>query len=427
MSFNFKDQRRLLDSVANYSDSEIEHMITEQGVDSVLDDAFGAMVDRFLPEHAPESPIQLAWRIETSKETKEFTLMIEEGKCQLSKQLGDGADTTLIIGLPIFIRLIAGNLSGLQAYARGQLRVEGDIVLSVRQLSFFGIDTSEAELDLSTPEELARLIEGLSDEEIMATVQYTGIVRVLDKVFQGMIEHYLPEKAIGYGGTIEWNLRSSQETHIYHMTFQGSYCTVKTGPAASAQVRMTADIPIFLRLIAGRLNGLQAYSDGKLQVVGDLVLAQRQQTFFNADLSGAALNISTPSQLSRLIRDRSSEEIEAGVSVTGVDRALDMVFKGMVEHFLPHKAKTKSAIIQWEIHTREGIRRYQFQVNRGACNFIRGTPNKPNVTLSAKLPSFLRIVAGQLDGLRALATGKIKVRGNILLARSHQGWFDLTK
>jgi putative sterol carrier protein len=249
----------------------------------------------------------------------------------------------------------------------------------------------------------------------------------LDKVFQGMIDHYLPEKAKDYGGTIEWNLRSSQQNYTYNMTFLGSNCTVKTGSVASAQVRMTADIPVFLRLVAGRLNGLQAYADGKLQVVGDMVLAQLQQTFFNTDLSRAALNISTPSQLSKLIRDRSNEEIEAGVSVTGVDRALDMVFKGMVEHFLPHKAKAKSAIVQWDIHTPEGIRSYQFRVNRGACSYDRGTPNKSNVTLSAKLPSFLRIVAGQLDGIRALATGKIKVRGNIFLARSHQGWFDFSR
>jgi putative sterol carrier protein len=314
----------------------------------------------------------------------------------------------------------------MQAYARGQLSIKGDMVLALRQMTFFDIDLENAELDLSTPEELAVLIEGRSDNEIMQAAEITGLERVFDKVFQGMVDHFLPDKAVGHRGVIEWTLRTSEGIYIYHMTIAGG-CSVQKGPANAPRARLSTSLPIFLRLIAGRLNGMQAFADSQLEVSGDFVLAQLQQTFFNADLSGAELNISRPSELARLIRDRNDAEIEAGIKVTGVDRALDLVFQGMVDHYLPAKAGYKRAVVQWDFTTPEGPRCYQFISDRGRCYYQRGVSEKPNVTLSASLPNFLRIAAGQLNGIVALAKGKMKVRGNLLLARAHQGWFDLTR
>jgi putative sterol carrier protein len=182
-----------------------------------------------------------------------------------------------------------------------------------------------------------------------------------------------------------------------------------------------------MRIIAGRLNGLQAYADGVLEVSGDMVLAQLQQTFFNADLSNAAIDVSTPSQLKKLLNGRTDREIEAGVIVTGIDKSLDMVFDGMVEHFLPKKAGKKRAVIQWDINTPEGERVYQFSVNRGDRDYSRGAGQKPDCRLVVNLPNFLRIASGELNGIIALAKGQLIVKTGLFLARAQQSWFDFTR
>ncbi len=427
MSLDFTNLQTLSDSIRPLAPADLEARISEQGVAPILEQTIAALKGAFLPDRAPSQPVVIAWKVDTAEGAQSYYLTVGAGQCRFDPGQPEAPATSLTTTLPIFLRLVSGVLSGMQAYARGQLSVEGDMVLALRQMTFFDLDLENAELDLSTPEELAALIEGRSDSEIMQAAEITGLQRVFDKVFQGMVDHFLPEKAVGHSGVIEWKLRTGEGIYVYHMKIAAGGCSVQKGPAELPRVRLQTSLPIFLRLIAGRLNGMQAFADSQLEVSGDFVLAQLQQTFFNADLSGAELNVSKPSELARLIRDRSDAEIDAGIKVTGVDRALDLVFQGMVDHYLPAKAGNKRAVVQWDFATPEGPRCYQFVSDRGRCRYQRGVSEKPNVTLSASLPNFLRIAAGQLNGIVALAKGKIKVRGNILLARSHQGWFDLTR
>lgn len=424
---DFSSLQTLGASIRPLSDADIEAFVAERGVESTLERTFALLTEAFLPDKAPRSPVTIALQLDTPEGPRPFHMYVDADGCRFDADEAGSPRTTLATTIPVFLRLVSGALSGMQAYARGQLRVDGDMVLALRQVTFFGIDTENAELDLSTPEELARLIEGRSDAEIMEAAEITGLERVFEKVFRGMVDHFLPEKAAGHAGVIEWRLLTGQGIYLYHMKIAAGRCSVEKGAADAPSVKLSASLPVFLRLIAGRLNGMQAYADSQLEVSGDLVLAQLQQTFFNADLSQAELNVSRPSDLARLIRDRTDAEIDAGILVTGVDRALDLVFQGMVDHYLPGKAGNKRAVVQWDFQTPEGPRSYQFVSDRGRCHYLRGCPEKANVRLSASLPNFLRIAAGQLNGIVALARGKIRVHGNILLARSFQGWFDLSR
>jgi putative sterol carrier protein len=424
---DFSSLQTLGASIRPLSDADIEASVAQGGVDSTLERMFAVLSAAFLPDRAPRSPVTIAWKLDSPEGKRSVHLSVDADGCRFGQGEADSPRATLVTTIPVFMRLVSGELSGMQAYARGQLKVDGDMVLALRQITFFGIDTENAALDLSTPEELARLIEGRTDAEIMEAAEITGLERVFEKVFQGMVDHFLPEKAVGHAGVIEWRLLTGQGIYVYHMKLAAGRCSVEKGPADAPRVKLSASLPVFLRLIAGRLNGMQAYADSLLEVSGDLVLAQLQQTFFNADLSQAELRVSRPSELARLIRDRTDAEMEAGILVTGVDRALDLVFQGMVDHYLPGKAGKKRAVVQWDFETPEGPRSYQFVSDRGRCHYVRGCPEKANVRLSASLPNFLRIAAGQLNGIVALARGKIRVHGNILLARSFQGWFDLSR
>ena len=286
------------------------------------------------------------------------------------------------------------------------------------------LSSPEALLGLSTPQQLAQLVEGRSDAELLEALSAVGVEAALDRVFQGMVDHFLPAKSGGRHAVIEWTVRAPGAAHTYHLKLAGDQISHARGPASVAQVRLTAPVVLFLRVVAGRISGLQAYSDGALGVNGDVVLALLQQTFFDADLSGAKLDISRPSELRRLLQGRNDAEIEVGAEITGLDQVLDQVFDGMVKHFLPKRAGRSGGAFEWSVRTNEGDKVYHFIVDGGRASFRRGAADKHRVTFMTRLPNFLRLIAGELDGLRALAQGKIKVKGNLLLARSFQGWFD---
>jgi len=281
-----------------------------------------------------------------------------------------------------------------------------------------------ATLNLSTPAELAAAIKGLSDQEITALITQLGVEAALMQAFTSMTERFLPERAKGEQATIQWDIETPIGNQVHTIAIAGTTCTHTPGPHPSPRVTINTSVAKFIRLIAGKLNGMQAFADGELRLGGDTVIAQLQQMWFDVDLREARINISTPSQLKKLLAGRADREIEAGVMVTGTDNALDLVFQGMVDHFLPDKAGKKRAVIQFSVRTPDGDKPYYLSIDSGTCAYSRGQHKDPNVTLMIRLPNFMRLIAGELDGIVALMQGHIKVKGNILLARSLQSWFD---
>ncbi|MFW6049766.1 MAG: SCP2 sterol-binding domain-containing protein [Myxococcota bacterium] len=280
---------------------------------------------------------------------------------------------------------------------------------------------------LSSPEGLAARIEGLGDADIEADIIRIGVDRALGQVFETMAGRFLPDRAAGEQAVIEWDLQGPDGSCPHHLTIDGGRCAHAKGRATAPRVTLQASIPTFLRIVAGRLSGLQAFSTGALQVTGDRVLALRQQLWFDVDLSQAEIRISTPSELARLLDGRSDDEIEAGVALNGIDRTLEKVFQGMVDHFLPRRAGRKPAAIEFRIRSTQGDRTYQFVAARGGARYHAGQVERPNVKIHVAFPDFLRMIAGRLHGIKAFAQGKIKVRGNLLLARKIEGWFDRSR
>jgi putative sterol carrier protein len=58
-------------------------------------------------------------------------------------------------------------------------------------------------------------------------------------------------------------------------------CEVERGSAESPRVTIKMSVADFVRLITGRLNGMQAFMTGKLKVGGDLFFAQTFQSWFD--------------------------------------------------------------------------------------------------------------------------------------------------
>ena len=57
---------------------------------------------------------------------------------------------------------------------------------------------------------------------------------------------------------------------------------VAEGTASSPDVSITMEDDDLVALLKGELNGMTAFMTGKLQIDGDLMLAQRMSGFFDA-------------------------------------------------------------------------------------------------------------------------------------------------
>jgi putative sterol carrier protein len=128
--------------------------------------------------------------------------------------------------------------------------------------------------------ELAAQLEGRSDEEIAKGVEVQGVDEVLDLIFAGLAEAFAPSRAAGQSAVIQYDVVAPGGVRTYQLRVADGRCTVARGAAGPARVTLTLALPDLMRLVAGLLNGPQAFMTGKLKIAGDLMLAQVMQTWF---------------------------------------------------------------------------------------------------------------------------------------------------
>ena len=84
------------------------------------------------------------------------------------------------------------------------------------------------------------------------------------------------DAASGMNCVLQFNTASP----VYLTVANGS-CSVSNGTAPNADVTITMEEGDLVQLMKGELNGMTAFMTGKLQVDGDLMLAQRLQSLFD--------------------------------------------------------------------------------------------------------------------------------------------------
>jgi putative sterol carrier protein len=131
-----------------------------------------------------------------------------------------------------------------------------------------------------TPEQFAELVRSASDDQIETGIRQAGIDVVLDRIFQGMAERFVPEKAADVTTDIQWVVTDQGNEYPYQVAVKDGTCAASRGRADSPRVTLTAGLVPFLRLISGQENGVQLFMRGALKVGGDLLFSQRVQTFF---------------------------------------------------------------------------------------------------------------------------------------------------
>jgi putative sterol carrier protein len=90
--------------------------------------------------------------------------------------------------------------------------------------------------------------------------------------------------------------------------------------------------------------------------------------------------------------------------------------------FVPSAAKGIDAVFQWEL-TGEGGQTFHAVVRDGGITVLRGAHDKPTVTLEMGASDYVKVINGELDGMKAFASGKGKVKGSIAVAMKMKSLF----
>ncbi len=96
-------------------------------------------------------------------------------------------------------------------------------------------------------------------------------------ILKQLPDAFQPEAAGDTDCTVQFNI-----TTPMHIVIKNGACTTHDGPAPNSDVTITMEDDDLVSLMKGELNGMTAFMTGKLQLEGDLMLAQRMFSFFDS-------------------------------------------------------------------------------------------------------------------------------------------------
>ena len=101
------------------------------------------------------------------------------------------------------------------------------------------------------------------------------------KLMAAMPEAFNPDKAAGVNAAIVYNL-TGEGGSVWTSRIADGKCTVEEGQTEdNPTLTITMDANDYVEMMAGRLDGMQAFMTGKIKVSGDIMLASRLMTFFS--------------------------------------------------------------------------------------------------------------------------------------------------
>jgi len=102
----------------------------------------------------------------------------------------------------------------------------------------------------------------------------------VEEVFNGMANSFNAANAQGLDAVFQYNITGAGGGNWNVVVKDGS-CQVNTGSHPSPNVTLTLDAETWLGMVNKQINGMQAFMSGKLQVSGDIMLAQKLESLFS--------------------------------------------------------------------------------------------------------------------------------------------------
>lgn len=101
----------------------------------------------------------------------------------------------------------------------------------------------------------------------------------IEKLMSRMPKAFIPENAIGVDAIIQYHL-TGEEAGDWIISIKDGLCAVEPGVSENPKMTLSADSQDYKDVILGKVNGMNAFMEGKLRLAGDLNLAMKLTNFF---------------------------------------------------------------------------------------------------------------------------------------------------
>jgi alkanesulfonate monooxygenase SsuD/methylene tetrahydromethanopterin reductase-like flavin-dependent oxidoreductase (luciferase family)/putative sterol carrier protein len=127
----------------------------------------------------------------------------------------------------------------------------------------------------------AAFVRGRSDDQLERIVGSKAGLRVF---FKGMERAFVPDKANGFSGEVQYELTSANGAREWILRIEdGARAVAEPGRARSPVVTFRTSVPTFARIAAQEVHPAKAMMEGMLEVHGDFEAAGRLAEMFGQD------------------------------------------------------------------------------------------------------------------------------------------------
>jgi len=322
-----------------------------KGPEVSVNDIFGTMESRVIPEGVAGITANYGYII-TGTGGGEFTVCVADGKVQVKTGI-ISPNVTTTCAAKDWIAITLGKLDGMTAFTSGKLKVEGDLGLLTKATGFFKKYQAPA----------------VAPEVTVADIFGTMESRVNPDGVKGITANY------GY-------IITGTGGGEFTVCVADGKVQVKEG-IHSPNVTTTCSAKDWIAITLGKLDGMTAFTSGKLKVEGDMGLLTKATQFFKKYTPPAA-----------------------APEVTVAD-----IFGTMESRVNPDGVKGITANYGYKI-TGTGGGDFTVCVTDGKVEVKPGIID-PNVTTTCSAKDWIAITLGKLDGMTAFTAGKLKVEGDM--------------
>eukprot|EP01113_Clastostelium_recurvatum_P007737 TRINITY_DN13614_c0_g1_i2.p1 TRINITY_DN13614_c0_g1~~TRINITY_DN13614_c0_g1_i2.p1 ORF type:complete len:262 (-),score=121.89 TRINITY_DN13614_c0_g1_i2:94-879(-) len=238
-----------------------------------------------------------------------------------------------------------------------------------------------------------------------------------------------PSLVKSINGVYQFNVNTADGVKNWTVDLKTAPGGVKQGPAPKADCTLTLKEQDLVDMSTGKLNGQQAFMQGKLKIQGNMSFAMKLGQVVAGKKKPAAPAASKPavsaapaagSSPSPAASSSSSSSSSSGSPA--VSAVFDTLSKAITAN--PDLIKKINGVYQFNITPASGAAQ-QWSVDlKSAPGVKQGPAAKPDCTLVLKEQDFLDMMSGKLNGQQAFMQGKLKIQGNMSYAMKLN---DLTK
>ncbi|QBF45052.1 SCP2 sterol-binding domain-containing protein [Janibacter limosus] len=146
------------------------------------------------------------------------------------------------------------------------------------------MDLDPSTFESMTPQEFARTVKAMSDNEIAEVMRGEHRVPILDAIFGRFPELFRADKAGALSAVIQFRITGGPDDHphdTYEVVIDDGACSISDAPGEQFDASLMMAPPEFTKIATGRGNPTMLVMRGKIKVKGDIAVAAKFPTLFD--------------------------------------------------------------------------------------------------------------------------------------------------